>query len=589
MKRFSLTILGLMLSMSTVLSVQVRNTPGVVAATVPADRTPAEHHAAEELSEALTKMGIKRLTLRSGLIRIHLGATREAVHDCPDIDSNKLGPDEFVIRTVKDRLDVLGGRPRGLLNGVHRLLHILGVRWWTPWAADYPKNTYLTLAPFNIHEKPVFEYRDPYWHGAFQTEWASRNLCNGWNEGLKDVHGNGTVYEGFVHTYYALVDPKTQFAVHPEWFSLIGGKRTAENAQLCTTNPELRKYVLEQVRKRLRANPKATIVSVSQNDCFNPCQCDICQALAKTEGSQSAPVIALANYVADGIRHQFPNVAVDTLAYQWSRHAPKTLKPKPNVIVRLCSIECDFGTPLDQGRNIPFATDIKDWSRLTRRLYIWDYVTNFRHYLQPLPDYATIGPNMRFFAANGGKGLFEEGDYNSEGGDMGELKNWLQAQLLWNPNQDDRKLTDEFLRGYYGPVAAGFIRKYLDLMIAAAALTPISIFDGTDKPYLSYKTMREAERNWKLAEDQSAMDSVRLARVRRSHLGVQYVWLSRWNAFRSEAQTAGDSWPFPDSKEEAARQWLALAESKLPDGTPPVKAVDEGGETPAAFIAKIKG
>lgn len=555
---------------------------------LPTNPTAAERHAAVELTDAMAEMGVAGFEVGGIRMQINLGPTRDAIESCPDIDFKKLGSDEFVIRTNGNHLIIAGGPGRGTLDGVHWFLQELGVRWWTPWASTYPKKgPILALPQERIHEKPAFEYRDPYWHGAFETGWSSRNLCNGWNEGLKEEHGNGTVYEGFVHTYYGLVDPKTQFEKHPEWFSLINGKRTFDNAQLCTTNPELRKYILEEVRKRLRANPKATIVSVSQNDCFNQCQCDVCQALAKEQGSQSAPVLALANFVAEGIKYEFPNVAVDTLAYQWSRHAPKDLKPRKNVIVRLCSIEGDFGTPLDRGRNQAFADDIKAWSKLTSRLYIWDYVTDFANYMQPMPDYATIGANIRFFADNGGRGLFEEGDYNSEGGDMAEMKNWLQAQLLWNPKQDDRKLTDEFLRGYYG-AAAPAIRQYLDLMIEEAAKSPVSCFDGPDKPYLVYPVLKQAEKCWQDAEKRVAGDPVCLARVKRNHLGVQFVWLSRWDQLRAQASQAGDSWLLPETRDVAGKAWLATAGSALPDGTPAVTAVNEGGLSPAAWIASLK-
>ena len=33
-------------------------------------------------------------------------------------------------------------------------------------------------------------------------------------------------------------------------------------------------------------------------------------------------------------------------AYQWSRHPPSITHPRENVIIRLCSIECNFGAPL---------------------------------------------------------------------------------------------------------------------------------------------------------------------------------------------------------------------------------------------------
>ena len=59
-----------------------------------------------------------------------------------------------------------------------------------------------------------------------------------------------------------------------------------------------------------------------------------------------APVLQLVNRVAEAVEKEFPDKAVETLAYQWTRQPPKTMRPRPNVIIRLCSIECCFSHPL---------------------------------------------------------------------------------------------------------------------------------------------------------------------------------------------------------------------------------------------------
>ena len=52
------------------------------------------------------------------------------------------------------------------------------------------------------------------------------------------------------------------------------------------------------------------------------------------------------NSVADAIADEFPHVVVDTLAYQYTRPAPNITVPRKNVVIRLCSIECNFAAPL---------------------------------------------------------------------------------------------------------------------------------------------------------------------------------------------------------------------------------------------------
>ena len=72
------------------------------------------------------------------------------------------------------------------------------------------------------------------------------------------------------------------------------------------------------------------------------------------------------------------------------------------------------------------------------RIYIWDYVTNFAHYVQPHPNLRVLGPNIKFFADNNVKGIFEQGAFQSGGAEMAELRAWVIAQMLWNPQQDGR-------------------------------------------------------------------------------------------------------------------------------------------------------
>lgn len=497
-----------------------------------------------------------------------------------------LSNEEFIIKTFGTKLFIVGGQPRGTMYGVYHLLQdTCGVRWWTPWATTIPSNPNLTIPTLDKRQKPAFESRDPYWHHAINGEWARHNYSNSQFADLDLAHGGRITYQGFVHTFYGLVPPSL-FSEHPDWFSLINGKRTTANAQLCTTNPELREYILEQVKKLLKEHPDINILSVSQNDCFNPCQCDQCQALVKQEGSEAGPMIALANYIGENIEKDYPNVAIDTLAYQYTRHAPKTFRPRPNVIVRLCSIECNFAKPLLDPSNQAFSADIQAWGQLTNRLYIWDYVTDFPHYIQPFPNYAVLGPNLRFFAANGVKGVFEEGAYESCGAEMAELRAWLLAQLMWNPNQDDQKLTAEFLDGYYG--AAGKpIRQYLDLMSDAAKGTYMTIWADANAPFFDYPTMLKAERLWQSAEAAVKGDPELLQRVRIGHLPVRTIWLTRWQDFRRQSKKRSDTWPLDISRKKVADEWYAVATATGPEGWTSITHISEGGPGPQAFTSQF--
>jgi hypothetical protein len=399
--------------------------------------------------------------------------------------------------------------------------------------------------------------------------------------------GGKILYKGFVHTFYPLVPPDKYFKDHPEWYSLINGKRTTDRAQLCLTNPKLRDFVVDRVRQWLRESPEARIISISQNDWHGACQCPDCQAIDEAEGSHAGSLLAFINYVAEKIGPDFPAVAVDTLAYQYTRKAPKNIKPLPNVIVRLCSIECNFGAPLDDPSNATFARDIRDWSRICQRLYVWDYTTDFGHYVQPHPNWFSLGPNVRFFHQHGVKGLFEQGAYQSNGAEMSELRAWVLAQLLWNPNLDDKRLINEFLDGYYGSAAAQHIRDYFALMYDASRGYNLTCYSPPTAPFLKFKTLSQAERLWQQAEQAAQNDPELLRRVRIAHLPVRYVWLAQWTKLREECQKAGEKWPLPTSRKAVTDEWLAVATAAGPKGWTKITHLSEGGLTPQAFVARF--
>ena len=504
-----------------------------------------------------------------------------------DVPLAQLGEEELVIRSEGDRVLLAGGRPRGMLYAVSRFLQDqCGVRWWTPWASRIPHKPTLKIAEVNIRAKPAFEYRDPHWRCAFDGDWSWHNFCNGLGAHLTQEQGGSVVYKYFVHSFYELVPPEKYFAEHPEWFSLVKGKRTRDNAQLCLWNPELRDFVVQRVKEELRKSPQAGIISVSQNDCFNPCECDHCKALDDAEGSHAGSMIAFVNYIAEKIEPEFPNVAVDTLAYQYTRKPPRTLRPRPNVIVRLCSIECNFREPLDSPSNTAFATDIRGWEQQADRLYVWDYVTDFAHYLQPFPDWFTLGPNLRFFQAHHVRGVFEEGAYESPGAEMAEMRAWVLAQLFWNPQQNDRALIREFLDGYYG--AAGRpISSYLELMQKASLGCNLTCFAPTDVPFLHFGTLARAEALWQKAEQSVSGDPELLARVRQGHLAVQTVWMSRWEQLREECFKTGGPWPFLMTQGEYTLQWLFTTQGVPSKPWTKVTAVREGGQTPEDFASRF--
>jgi hypothetical protein len=555
--------------------------------------TPAERYAAQELASHLQQITGARFELRevspgnippNGIL-VGPGHLAQAVF--PEVKLHEFEAEQLTIRTKGNYLLLAGGRPRGTLYAVYRFLSKqCGVRWWTPWATHIPKKSTLRLPALAVDEKPAFEYREPFWYPAFDGDWAARNYYNGHSARLTEKHGGKILYKGFVHTFYSLVPPEQYFEKHPEWYSLIGGKRTFQRAQLCCTNPQLREFLVERVRQWLQESPEASIVSISQNDWAGACECERCRAVDEREGTPAGSVLEMVNDIAQRLEKEFPQVAWDTLAYQYTRKPTKTLKPRHNVIVRLCSIECNFAQPLEHPSNRAFAEDLLGWCQRSRRLYVWDYTTNFAHYAQPHPNYFVLGANVRFFHRNGVRGLFEQGAYHSHGAEFAELRAWVLAQLMWDPYQDDRRLIEEFLRGYYGK-AAPYIKEYLERMHRSAQDFYLTCFTGNNAPFLNFETLREAERLWQQAERAVRDDPNLLWRVRQAHMPVYYAVLNNWVRLRRECLLKGEAWPFPSSRKALAAEWLSVVTGSGPPGWAPMTHVNEGGLTPQQVVERF--
>jgi len=539
----STTAMGVALSTSGVARSQEVGEPLTIVADGSSDyvivrplaSSPSQVYAAEELQRFVRAMtGVELLIATDdGPLppkAILLGATRHTagvLGGSPD--ASALGDDGFHLRTAGEYLCIIAGPVRGALYGVYELLErYWGCRWYASFHSVIPLHTSLSLPDIDDAQAPAFAMREPYWWEMRDGDYAARSRANGTGMQLEERHGGKIRFGGglFVHTFYRLVPPDEFFADHPEYYSLIDGERQIGYSQLCLTNPDVLRIVTERVLAAIRSDPTARLFSVSQNDWDGHCQCDTCMEIEEREESPAGPLIHFVNQVAEAVEAEFPDVWIETLAYQYTRKPPKTIKPRHNVVPRLCTIECDFSLPLDESaypQNVRFVEDIRGWSAITDKLYVWDYTTNFHNYVGPHPNFPAIPGNIRFFRDNRVVGLFEQGANEAPHAEFGELRSWLIAKLLWNPDQPVEPLLDDFFAGYYG-AAAGPIRQYFD-ELQTLALDPeitVRIFDALRGRWLTREFVERAEALWTEAERLAADDPDLLRRVRMS--GITTLW-----------------------------------------------------------------
>lgn len=521
-----------------------------------ADAAPAERHAAEELRAFLREMSGAEVPIGTEADppaprEICLNARARIAALDPGFAKIEPGPDGYAIRAKGPHLLLLGHRPRGTLYGVYDLLEEhLGCRFFTRDVRRVPKRETLRLPPLDLAYAPPFEYRESYWTEAFDGDWAARRRSNGHTPRLEARHGGKIVYFPFVHTFERLLSPDRYFNDHPEYFSEVRGRRLRERPQLCLTNPDVLRIATEGVREWMKSHPEATLFSVSQNDWKNPCTCKACAAVDAREGSPSGSLLEFVNKIAEAVEKDFPGKLVDTLAYQYTRKPPRTVRPRANVRVRLCSIECCFAHPLSTcEKNRAFMDNLAGWAKITDRLYVWDYTTDFSHYLLPFPNLDAIGPNVRTFAEHGVRGLFEQGNYSpGGGGECSELRAYVLARLLWNPKVDVAAEIRDFTGAVYGE-AGPLVRQYLELLHDGVRGKDVhlTIRSGPKDAYLGGDFLERAGRILDEAEAR-VKDAATLARLRKFRLPLEYARLARLpaaerapllDAFRSACRSHG--------------------------------------------------
>lgn len=544
---------------------------------LPAEPVAAQQTAAKELqthlkqvtgaelpivSEADLASGKTAAETLKGRPQIVIGPSERMKTLLPDLDTAKLGDDTIVIKTVGKDLVLAGQLPRGPLYAVYTFLEeTVGVRWWSENESFIPKRPTLTVDAPNLTYTPPFFCRETLYHGPrHNSAHAARLKLNGGINHPSAEYGGHYRWAGFVHTFYPFLPPEKYFETHPEWYSQhVQGGRFHKRGQLCLTNDEMRAEFTKNLLARLRKHPDAKLVSISQNDCRGNCQCEKCKAVEEHEGSPSGLMLQFVNQVAEAIEKEFPDVKVSTLAYQYTRKPPKFARPRKNVVVRLCSIECCFAHPLaTDEHNKEFSEDIQGWKKIAPRLFVWDYVTNFHNVIMPHPNLNVLAPNIRFFRDNNVVALFEQGDGYCRSGDFVRLRAWLIGHLLWNPDLDEKALIREFVEGYYGP-AAPHILAYLKVINDAGSDSGIRLgcFRQTTRDWLPLEELNEATRLMNRAQAAVAAKPPFAERVRRARLPLDHVWIKRFcEPARLTAKAEGKADEGPKEKGAAIQAFL---------------------------------
>lgn len=485
----------------------------------------AAEHAAQELQTYIKKACGTTLTITDAV-----DATPAIRLSVTDGDS-LWDMDGYTVESKGDDLVICGHRARGILYGAYEFLEAyVGWRFLTEEIEYLRADETLALSDISLSHTPYFICRDVFWSPYYKKTISEKRRIN----------------SAHARDWSAMYGGALSFATERNCHTMTQLYGCTDAEQPCLSDEKTYDTVLANVLKCMEEKPDAAFLSVSQNDNRNYCTCAACTAVVTEEGGQSGVWIRFVNRIADAIEERYPNTLVHTLAYLETTTAPKITKPRDNVIVEYCAIgACKNHAIADTAceMNAVVREEIEAWSAITKNLSIYDYSTNFCHYVSPFPDFDVLRDNMRYFHENHAVKIFSQGIWNCENnGEFGEMRAYLLAKLMWDPYMTEEEFyrhMDEFLEGYYG---AGWenIRRYIDYVTENSS-TKNACFNVYYHPNVIYDMPLLGERceeidAWFDAAEAAAETEAHLANVKRCRL--QYTYLKLISTF--DTRRAGD-------------------------------------------------
>ena len=423
--------------------------------------------------------------------------------------------DSYKIKSYTNGIALFGNGNRGTIDAAMKFLSVCGGYYWLSFEDGYRTNQshFKYETNIDINHKRAFTFTDV--DVLFGKTHEDNNRLYSLANGLNGFYVNCTVGDqpgadkwylskaapkaygdlqpGQAHTLMAEYITKDNFAEHPEWFSWIIEKqkdgtivRERRPEQLCLSNPEVYEQIKKHVFEILESDaydPTAPmqIISLSQADNQYYCMCDDCYTFRKQheraddqEGlCDAAFYLDLCNKISAEVKAKgYTNVYIDMLAYTYNLKPPVNMTMDDHVIVRYAAISRCYAHDCDDAkclRNGEVIKHLQGWANLANtyggQLWIWDYNANFRDTTGPYMNLDMLCHDIKYYRDIGVSGIYLQSNdaHNRTNTEFGDLRLYLGAVLLENPDADTKKETMFFLNEFYGD-SAPYIYEAIKLM-----------------------------------------------------------------------------------------------------------------------------
>lgn len=401
----------------------------------------------------------------------------------------------YDVQAGKQKWDPKNSKKGTLLSVYQFLQEFVGIRWLMP--GD--ENTVRKDPSASLHLPESFQkVYTPRFGWVNVDQYGGPDVGNFyWRHGGRIAPGRS---DSFIHQWGHMLGYNRYFDEHPEYYSLIKGKRTpypapnpktgripTQGVQMCSSNPDLVEIFAKEIIRRYRAGE--AIVPISPNDGKGFCECAACRALDHPElynpeeiadlpnggPCLSDRVFTFINAVARRVRAECPEAKLGVHLYSYYVIPPKSIERlEDNILGDFCLNPADF-------HNVSYRKEtyrrIQGWKEKGIRSMTFYLYTDSAWWSQVL--HVHTGATTEFIKHAAALPEFLGGKTETTGGfATNALDLYVFFALMNDPSRDREEVVDEFCSLAYGPGA--------EAMKAFYALAEEAFMTRKSQPWQEY-------------------------------------------------------------------------------------------------------
>lgn len=253
-------------------------------------------------------------------------------------------------------------------------------------------------------------------------------------------------------------------------YATIHGK--TDDSQLCFSSEEMYRQIESYIVDNIGEKGSSRFV-IAPDDTPYACTCASCTAMGNTEKNATPAVTELLLRLSQ----RFPKHSFFTISYLSTKQVTdKQLPSNAGIIVSAI----DFPLRRIDGKNAQekkFMQQLNQWKKVTKNIYIWDYINNFDDYLTPFPILKIAQQRLRFFKQNGASGIFFNGSGYSYSS-FDEMRTFVLSALLINPELPVEELVRDYFNQEYPLSKKWLYDYYINLENSVQSGKKLDIYAG---------------------------------------------------------------------------------------------------------------